>query len=85
MGVMPYERSDRGFISIESIPDKRAFEGELGMQVAEDGRIWLCIDGVAFVRFLPKGRYNLKEKDNEHQDLRHPANQDGQDNPEEGE
>ena len=84
MGVMPYERSSRGFISIESIPEKRSFEGELGMQVAEDGRIWLCIDGIAFVRFLPEGRYNLKEG-NHGKNSRSPADQNGQDNPEEGE
>ena len=82
MGVMPYERSSRGFISIESIPEKRAFEGRLGMQVAEDGRIWICVDGVSFIRFMPEGRYSLREKDND-QNLRSPANQGGSDNSEE--
>ena len=27
--------------------------GDLGIQIAKDGRIWLCIDGVAFIRFKP--------------------------------
>lgn len=29
------------------------YEGDLGLQVAADGRIWLCINGVAFMRFSP--------------------------------
>lgn len=26
---------------------------DLGIQIAKDGRVWLCIDGIAFVRFTP--------------------------------
>lgn len=28
-------------------------KGDLGIQVASDGRVWICIDGVAFIRFSP--------------------------------
>jgi hypothetical protein len=26
---------------------------DVGLQVAADGRIWLCVNGLAFVRFKP--------------------------------
>ncbi len=30
-------------------------EGDFGMQVAKDGRVWICINGIAFLRFKPAG------------------------------
>lgn len=32
---------------------ERSFEGDVGLQVSDDGRIWLCLDGIAFIRFTP--------------------------------
>lgn len=26
---------------------------DVGIQIAHDGRIWLCVNGVAFIRFKP--------------------------------
>jgi len=26
---------------------------DFGIQIAEDGRVWICIDGVSFLRFKP--------------------------------
>lgn len=26
---------------------------DLGVQIAKDGRVWICINGVAFLRFSP--------------------------------
>ncbi len=26
---------------------------DFGIQIATDGRVWVCIDGVAFIRFKP--------------------------------
>lgn len=38
---------------------------DVGIQVATDGRIWVCINGAAFLRFKPdlmgKGMYKLLE------------------------
>ncbi len=34
--------------------DLRIFEGNFGLQIAWDGRVWICIDGVAIIRFVPK-------------------------------
>jgi len=42
-----------GIISFEHTPTHQTFKGQLGIQVAEDGRIWICIDGYAFLRFKP--------------------------------
>jgi len=28
-------------------------EGDFGIQIARDGRVWVCINGVAFIRFKP--------------------------------
>lgn len=35
--------------------------GDLGIQVASDGRIWVCIDGVAFIRFKPRKRERYED------------------------
>ena len=42
-----------GYISIENMPDSNITEGDLGIQIASDGRIWVCINGAAFIRFKP--------------------------------
>ena len=51
------ETHQTGVITLENIPDElileRGMVGDFGVQIAEDGRIWLCIDGLAFVRFTP--------------------------------
>lgn len=36
-----------------------SIEGDLGIQIAEDGRVWICIDGVALLRFTPKSTIKL--------------------------
>ncbi|MBW8001721.1 MAG: hypothetical protein FVQ80_06825 [Planctomycetes bacterium] len=55
------ETHQYGHISIESTPDGLpSMDGDLGVQVAKDGRVWVCIDGVAFLRFKPL----RKEKEN---------------------
>jgi hypothetical protein len=53
------ETHQQGVISIENIPtmlgwDGSYMEGDLGIQIANDGRVWVCIDGIAFLRFKPK-------------------------------
>lgn len=42
-----------GIISIENLPDNKLIEGDLGIQISEDGRVWVCINGIAFIRFKP--------------------------------
>jgi len=43
----------KGVISIENIPKSCLIKGDLGIQIAKDGRVWVCIDGIAFLRFNP--------------------------------
>ena len=45
-------------MSIENIPAELAsvpytMRGDLGIHIAKDGRIWVCINGAAFLRFSP--------------------------------
>ena len=51
------ETHKRGHISMENMPDelieKASMDGDFGIHIAEDGRVWVCIDGIAFIRFLP--------------------------------
>lgn len=43
----------KGIISIEEIPDERMFSGDLGIQISSTGKVWICINGFAFLRFNP--------------------------------
>lgn len=57
------ETHQEGRISIENLPKEfglsfspagRPFmEGDFGIQIAKDGRVWVCINGLAFLRFSP--------------------------------
>jgi len=58
MYVTEYKETHQtGAISIETMPGKlksgRHMKGDFGIQVARDGRVWICIDGAAFLRFSP--------------------------------
>ena len=58
------EFHQQGFISIESLDTFKGVDllnADLGVQIAEDGRVWICINGIAFLRFKPK-RYSHEEK-----------------------
>ncbi|KKN42418.1 hypothetical protein LCGC14_0713590 [marine sediment metagenome] len=41
--------------SVEESPLQTGYHlsGDIGIQIAKDGRIWVCIDGIAFIRFSP--------------------------------
>ena len=43
-----------GDIYIECSPDETALHGDLGIQIASDGRIWICINGKTLLRFKPR-------------------------------
>lgn len=66
------ETHQKGTISIENLPDELrvpgymphilpSMEGDLGIQIASDGRVWVCINGIAFLRFKPNTP-NLKRQ-----------------------
>lgn len=50
--VRPYPETHQwGSISIEQDLVRGCINGDLGVQVASDGRVWICIDGKALIRF----------------------------------
>jgi len=48
------EEHDQGRISIEmELRSGVKPDSDLGIQIASDGRVWVCIDGQAALRFQP--------------------------------
>ena len=47
------ETHQQGLITIEQDLRTGALEGDLGIQIAKDGRVWICINGIAVIRFKP--------------------------------
>lgn len=55
--AQPYpETHMEGTISIENPLESDIVEGDFGIRIAEDGRVWVCVNGVAFIRFKPKNK-----------------------------
>ena len=42
-----------GYVSFEQSIHQGMIKGDLGIQVADDGRIWICLNGQALIRFSP--------------------------------
>ena len=64
MKIKPYKETHMdGIISLEHNPfttrddREKMIKGDFGVQIAEDGRVWICINGIAFVRFTPTNKY----------------------------
>ena len=57
------EESHKGFLSLENIPDLSTLGHNtvLGIQVAPDGRVWICVNGISLIRFNP----NINQEDAE--------------------
>ena len=53
----------RGHFSIEADIKEGLLDCDFGIQIAKDGRVWICIDGVAFIRFKPKPMMDLRTGD----------------------
>lgn len=58
------EKHEQGFLTIENIDiinqmileDKiNNKDTDIGLKISYDGRLWICINGIAFLRFKPKG------------------------------
>lgn len=50
------ETHQRGRLSVENtemISKVNLEDCDVGIQVSWDGRIWLCLDGIAWLRFKP--------------------------------
>jgi len=54
------ETHQQGYISMENqfvFP----IRGDLGIQIAKDGRVWVCINGIAFIRFSPDRQARVRK------------------------
>jgi len=65
MKIKPYEETHMdGVISVENMPEELYHNkylnmtGDFGIQIAEDGRVWICLNGVSFLRFTPSNKYH---------------------------
>ena len=59
--IKPYEETHQtGYLSIENKLPENIKECDFGVQIAEDGRIWICINGIAFLRFNPNIKKYIK-------------------------
>ena len=47
------ETHQRGSLSIEQSLASGLKDCDFGIQIAKDGRVWICVDGIAFIRFKP--------------------------------
>jgi sugar lactone lactonase YvrE len=52
-----------GYLSVEQDLKAGMHKGEIGIQIAEDGRIWICLDGQALIRFRPDVNYRLGKEE----------------------
>ena len=53
------ETHRQGYLSIENDEIVRGMDlsdCDVGIQVSHDGRIWLCVNSVAWIRFKPSGK-----------------------------
>lgn len=61
----PYDETHfQGMISYEQDMKAGMKEGDIGVQISRDGRIWICVDGQALIRFMPESRYKRKKETN---------------------
>lgn len=50
--VKPYEETHwQGFLSVEKELTPGTMYVDMGVQISEDGRLWLCVNGEAVIRF----------------------------------
>jgi hypothetical protein len=51
------ERHRQGWLSVENadiIATQDLTDCDFGVQISRDGRVWVCINGIAWLRFKPK-------------------------------
>jgi hypothetical protein len=58
----PYpEMHQYGTLSVEKFLSPGFRHCDLGIQIAHDGRIWLCVDGEAYIRFKPMSKEDYEK------------------------
>jgi len=58
------ETHQEGLITLENpnAMSGKFMQGDFGIQIAKDGRVWVCINGVVFLRFVPEFKRNIAVK-----------------------
>ena len=56
--MIPYpETQQQGTITLENIFEELMYglpmKGTFGVQISKEGRVWICINGISFLRFTP--------------------------------
>lgn len=41
-------------LNLDIVKEQDLQSADFGIQISHDGRVWICINGVAFVRFKPQ-------------------------------
>lgn len=59
------ESHQEGYIFIEQDLKRGVIEGDLGIQISPNGRVWICINGKAAIRFNGNILKYRKENNNE--------------------
>ncbi len=54
------EIHQEGLLTIEKKVESGIYD--LGIQIAKDGRIWICVNGEAFIRFNPLAKKYIDKK-----------------------
>lgn len=57
------ELHQRGCLTIEQDLPAVVGDCEFGIKINPDGRVWICIDGKAYLRFKPERREHKNRKD----------------------
>ena len=52
-GRPTFQRGLLGIENLDQIADLDLTDCEVGIQVADDGRLWVCVGGFALIRFKP--------------------------------
>ncbi len=52
MKALP-ETHEQGLITFEQDIKTGGIKGDFRIQIAKDGRVWICVDGQALIRFKP--------------------------------
>lgn len=65
-GTISFENLDIHHMEVNGLSGFSYTNYDLGVQVAADGRVWICINGIAFLRFSPhlNGRMSKEAEQN---------------------
>ena len=63
--IIPYEEThQQGTLSIENLElhtHSELQKCDFGVQISRDGRVWICVNGIAFLRFTPHPDGKMKK------------------------